>query len=146
MKTTFLKSKSESFVLIDGNGAILGRLCAYVASRLCGKYSTMFSRNIECGDHVIIVNARGVVSNSNKILYKHTGYPGGIKSISLRESLSIDPLKSIRKTVSGMLPKNALSDRICRRRLHIFNGEDHNMHAQKPTKIDFLSINRKNKA
>lgn len=138
-KTTLEKE----WVIVDAQGEILGRLASKVAKLLRGKYKPSFTPHIDCGDNVIIINASKVRLTGNKLTEKeyisHSGYPGGQKVATAEELIAKKPTEVIRKAVSGMLPKNKLSNTILKN-LHIFEGEEHTHKAQKPKEIKLNSI------
>lgn len=111
---------------IDASGQVLGRLASKVASLLMGKHKPIFSRNLDCGDFVIVTNAKKIKLTGKKLgqklYYRHSGYPGGLKSISLEKLLETNPTRAIEFAVKGMLPKNKLRDRMMKR-LKVYAGE-----------------------
>ncbi len=128
----------RSWYLIDASEAPLGRLSTKVASLLTGKEKPMFTHHIDCGDYVIVINAKDLVITGNKLetkmYYHHSGYPGGLKTTTLSEQMIKDPTKVITKSVRGMLPVNKLRDgRLAR--LKVYPSAEHNHEAQKPTTI-----------
>jgi large subunit ribosomal protein L13 len=123
---------------VDADGAILGRLAAEVARILRGKHKTIFAANVDTGDHVIIVNAAKVQMTSDKadrkLAYRHSGYPGGLRSRTYRELLDTKPEETIRKAVKGMLPRGALGADMLRK-LKVYAGPTHPHAAQGPKPI-----------
>jgi large subunit ribosomal protein L13 len=121
--------------VVDAEGMVLGRLATEVARLLRGKHKTMFTPHLDVGDHVIIVNADKVVLTANKaetkMVYHHTGYPGGIRSSTYADRLARSPEDAVRRTVRGMLPKNRLGRQMLRK-LKVYAGPNHPHHAQKP--------------
>jgi large subunit ribosomal protein L13 len=121
--------------VVDAEGVILGRLATEVASILRGKHKPTFSPHVDTGDHVIIVNADKVVLSHNKAeakrIYRHSGYPGGIKSESYANLLARKPADAVRRTVRGMLPKGSLG-RQQLTKLKVYAGSDHPHAAQAP--------------
>jgi len=112
---TYTPKKSEierSWHLVDAEGLVLGRMATEVAKILRGKHKATYAPHIDTGDHVIIINADKVVLTSGKaerkIVYRHTGFPGGIKSDSYEELLAKKPAEIVRQSIRGMLPKNRL--------------------------------------
>jgi large subunit ribosomal protein L13 len=109
---------------------------------LRGKHKTTFSPHLDTGDHVIIVNADKVVLTSNKaeakMVYRHSGYPGGIKSTTYAKLLDEKPAEAVRRTVRGMLPKNRLGRQMLRK-LKVYAGPDHPHAAQQPEPIEFAA-------
>ena len=121
--------------VVDAEGVILGRLATEVARLLRGKHKPIFSPHIDTGDHVIIVNADKIVLSSNKAeskrIYRHSGYPGGIKSESFAEMLGRKPADAVRRSVRGMVPKGPLG-RQQMTKLKVYAGPDHPHAAQSP--------------
>ncbi len=119
----------------DADGAVLGRLATDVASILRGKHKAMFAPNVDTGDHVIVVNAAKVVMTSDKatkkLAYRHSGYPGGLKTRTYQDLLDKAPEELVRKAVKGMLPKGTLG-RAMLRKLKVYAGPTHPHAAQNP--------------
>ncbi len=141
---------TKKWYLIDASGLVLGRLAAKVASILRGKHKSIFTPHLDCGDNVIIVNARKIKLTGNKSkdkkYYKHTGYPGGLKENYFKDIIKgKNPEFVIRKAVERMMSSNALSKKQLSN-LRVFKDHNHNLDAQKPESIDFGNLNRKNKA
>ena len=135
--------------LIDAEDLVLGRMSVIVADRLRGKHKPMYTPHIDCGDHVVIVNAEKVYltgnKKSDKVYYRHTGYPGGIKSRTAGEILESDrPDRVIRKAVERMVPKTKMG-RAQLRKLKVYAGTEHPHEAQQPEVIDVGALNSKNK-
>lgn len=140
---------SKKWVLIDADGLVLGRMASFVATLLRGKHKPTFTPHMDCGDNVIIVNAKKVKLTGNKskkkVYYKHTGYPGGLKERSFEDMMdSKNPEIIIRKAVERMMSSNALSKKQLSN-LRIFKDENHDLAAQKPEQINFGTFNKKNK-
>jgi large subunit ribosomal protein L13 len=137
MKTTALRTQDieQKWYLIDCSDQTLGRLSVKVANILRGKNKPEFTPNSDVGDFVVLVNAKNLkVTGSkreDKIYYRHTGYPGGIKQINFKDLLEKDPEKVIKLAVKGMLPKNKLNRQIIKK-LKVYAGEEHPHEAQKP--------------
>ena len=151
MLTYSLKQKDikKKWYLINAEGLVLGRLAAKIASILRGKHKTTFSPHLDCGDNVVIINAKKIMMTGNKVkekkYYKHTGYPGGLKEIYFKDIVKgANPESIIKKAVERMMTSNALSKKQLSN-LRIFRDENHNLEAQKPEIFDFGSLNRKNK-
>ncbi len=126
--------------VVDASGKILGRLATGVASLLMGKHKTIFSRNLDTGDFVIVINADKVRVTGNKakqkVYYRHSGYPGGLKSISLEKMMQTDPTRVIEHAVKGMLPHNRLGASMIKK-LRVYVGEVHPHLAQtKPSSTE----------
>ena len=132
--------------VIDAEGLVLGRLCTETARVLRGKHKPIFAPHIDTGDHVIIINADKVVLTSDKAakkqVYRHSGYPGGIKSRTYEDFLTKQPEEAVRKTVRGMLPKNSLG-RQQLRKLKVYAGPTHPHSAQGPTPLDLSAAKAK---
>jgi large subunit ribosomal protein L13 len=129
---------TRAWYVLDASEAPLGRLSTRVARLLIGKDKPQFTHHVDCGDYVIIVNAKNLVVTGTKldkkIYYRHTGYPGGIKSATLAEKMDKDPTAALLHAVRGMLPVNKLRDgRLAR--LKIYADDDHQHEAQKPVQI-----------
>ena len=130
-------------VVIDAQGQILGRMCTKVAKLLRGKYKPSYTPNVDCGDDVIIINAAGVKLTGNKWnereYVRYTGYPGGQRTFTPADLMAKGADFLIRRVVKGMLPKNRLgAEQI--KHLHVFDGPEHNMQAQKPKQIDINTL------
>ncbi|PZW43568.1 LSU ribosomal protein L13P [Humitalea rosea] len=155
MLTTLTRSLKPSevekaWMVIDADGIVLGRLAAFVANRLRGKHKASFTRHVDCGDHVVIINARKVKVTGNKaeqsVFYWHTGYAGGIKERTVRERLEGRfPERVVEKAVERMVPRGPLG-RDQMRNLHVYAGPEHPHAGQTPTVVDFAAMNRKNVA
>ena len=140
----------KNWILIDAEGLVLGRLAAIVADRLRGKHKTTFTPHVDCGDHVVIINAKRVRVTGNKaeqsIFYWHTGYAGGIKGRSIRAGLEGRfPERVLEKAVERMITRNNLG-RQQMRNLHVYAGAEHPHAGQSPQALDVGSMNRKNLA
>ena len=125
----------RTWYVVDAEGLTLGRMATEVARVLRGKHKATFTPHLDTGDHVIIVNAEKVVLTSNKAetkqVYRHSGYPGGIKSATYAELLDKKPEEAVRRTVRGMLPKNRLGRQMLRK-LKVYAGPDHPHASQRP--------------
>ncbi|MBW1645270.1 MAG: 50S ribosomal protein L13 [Deltaproteobacteria bacterium] len=137
MKTFMAKSNEieRGWYLIDARGKVLGRLAAEIANILRGKNKPTFTPHVDTGDFVIVVNAGEVKLTGNKwaakMYYHHTGYPGGIKSISAEKLRDKKPEELIRHAVKGMLPKNRLGRKMFKK-LKVYAGAEHPHAAQQP--------------
>ncbi|MCA0982298.1 MULTISPECIES: 50S ribosomal protein L13 [Exiguobacterium] len=138
MRTTFMAKASEverKWLLIDAEGKTLGRLTSEVASLLRGKHKPTFTPHVDCGDHVIIINAEKIKLTGNKlndkIYYRHSGHPGGLKSQTAKELLAKRPERMLELAIKGMLPKGSLG-RQQFNKLHVYAGTEHKHEAQKP--------------
>ena len=125
--------------VIDAEGLVLGRMATEAARLLRGKHKPFFSPHLDCGDHVIVVNAGKVVLTSGKaerkLIWRHSGYPGGIKSRTYAEQLSLQPEEAIRRTIKGMLPKNRLGNQMLTK-LKVYASAEHPHEAQQPKPLD----------
>ena len=125
----------QKWHLIDARGQVLGRLASEVAKILRGKDKPIFTPHVDTGDYVVIVNAANIRLTGNKlkdkVYYHHTGYPGGIKSITADELMEKNPTEIINTAVKGMLPKNKLGRQIIKK-LKIYAGSEHQHEAQCP--------------
>ncbi|MBB4304770.1 large subunit ribosomal protein L13 [Rhodobium orientis] len=151
MKTYSAKASEidKKWILIDAEGAVVGRLAAFVANRLRGKHKATFTPHMDCGDNVIIINADKVVLTgrkySDKVYYWHTGYPGGIKDRTAREILEGRfPERVVEAAIKRMMPGGPLS-RTQLKNLRIYAGAEHPHEAQQPEAVDLASFNAKNK-
>ena len=132
IKTYSIKASDieRKWHIVDAEGQILGRMATQVAKLLMGKHKPMFSRNMDVGDSVVVINADKVCvtggKEKKKMYYRHTGYPGGLKTTSLEHMMKTHPTRVIEYAVKGMLPKNRLQARMMRR-LRIYTG-DNNPH------------------
>ena len=141
MKTVSARKETvtRQWYVVDAAGKTLGRLCTEIANRLRGKHKPEFTPHVDAGDYIVVVNAEKIVVTGNKTtdkLYQHhTGYPGGIKSISFDKLLLKSPEMIIEKAVKGMMPKNKLS-RAMLSKLKVYAGNDHPHSAQQPTILE----------
>lgn len=143
MKTFQMKSKEalaqRQWHVVDAKGKILGRLASEVARILRGKHKAGFTPHVDGGDFVIVVNAEGVKLTgkklAQKVYYRHSEYPGGIREMSAGKLLARKPEALIRAAVKGMLPKNRLSRKLVTK-LKVYAGPDHPHQAQKPQALD----------
>lgn len=136
--------------IIDAEGLVPGRLASIVANLLRGKHKPSYTPHVDCGDHVIIINAGKVKFTGNKhtgkIYYKHTGHPGGIKETTPEKILEGKfPERVIEKAIQRMIPRGPLG-RDQMRALHLYNGTEHPHGGNDPQVMDVASMNRKNKA
>ena len=125
----------RSWLIVDAEGLVLGRLATEVATRLRGKHKPTFTPNLDTGDHVIIINADKVVLTSGKadrkMVHRHSGYPGGLKSQTYADLMAKKPEEAVRKTIKGMLPKTRLG-RSMMSKLKVYAGPNHPHSAQRP--------------
>mgnify|MGYP001262429948 FL=1 len=141
MKTKSYKNTDleKKWLLLDASDKTLGRLSTRVASILMGKDKAQYTPNNDLGDYVVIINAEKIKITGNKDIqknyYRHTGYPGGLKSTTFLDMIEKKPEEIIFKAVQGMLPKNKLSKTMISK-LKVYEGENHPHIGQKPTKIE----------
>jgi large subunit ribosomal protein L13 len=140
----------KNWHIIDADGLVVGRLASIVANILRGKTKPSFTPHVDCGDHVVIINVEKVrftgKKRGDKVYYKHTGYAGGIKSVTADKVLDGRfPERVLEKAVERMIPRGPLG-RDQMRALHLYAGTEHPHDGQKPTVLDVASMNRKNKA
>jgi len=135
---TFMAKAGEierKWYVIDAEGKHLGRLAAEAAAILRGKHKPIFTPHVDTGDHVIVINADKVVLTGDKldkkIYYRHSGYPGGLKSMTYRTFLARKPEEAVRKAIVGMLPHNKLGAQMAKK-LKVYRGPEHPHEAQKP--------------
>jgi len=130
---------NKEWVIVDAEGAVLGRLASLVASMLRGKNKTNFTPHVDCGDYVIVINAEKVVLTGEKMTDKeyvrYSGYPGGQRFTAAAELLKKNPIGLVEHAVRGMLPKNRLGRAIFKN-MHVYAGASHPHEAQKPRKIE----------
>ena len=139
---TVMQKKEEvvrNWYEIDAEGKILGKLAAEIAVKLMGKHKVSYTPHVDGGDFVVVTNAEKIAVTGNKLwakkYYRHSGYPGGLKTRSLEEMLAKQPTEVIRKAVERMLPKNKLGSQMIGR-LKIYVGNEHTHAAQKPERIE----------
>jgi large subunit ribosomal protein L13 len=129
----------RAWYVVDAEGLVLGRLATEVASILRGKRKPIFAPHLDTGDHVIIVNAAKIVLTSDKAerktVYRHSGYPGGLKSESFAQLLARKPEEAVRRSIKGMLPKNRLGRQMLTK-LKVYAGPHHPHAAQQPQVLD----------
>ncbi len=147
MKTYSPKASEiqREWFIVDAAGMTLGRMATEVARILRGKHKTTFAPHMDTGDHVIIVNADKVVLTSNKadrkMVHRHSGYPGGLRSETYGQKLSRKPADAVRHSIEGMLPKNRLG-RQQATKLKVYAGESHPHSAQKPQPLEIAGARR----
>lgn len=140
----------RGWYVIDADGLVLGRLAALIADRLRGKHKPIWTPHMDCGDHIVVVNAEKVVLTGRKPeqkrYYRHTGYPGGIKEERADRILQGRfPERVLIKAVERMISKGPLRQQVMRK-LHVYKGPEHPHQAQKPVPLDVGAMNRKNRA
>ena len=151
MKTYSAKASEieKKWVVIDAEGLVVGRLASIIAMRLRGKHKATYTPHMDCGDHVVVINAEKIHLTGNKrkdsIFYWHTGYPGGIKGRSKGQILdSKHPERVIEKAVERMVPRGPLGRQVMSH-LRVYAGADHPHEAQQPVTLDVAAMNPKNK-
>jgi large subunit ribosomal protein L13 len=129
----------RDWLIVDAEGKTLGRLATQIAERLRGKNKPQFAPHVDIGDFVVVVNAEKIAVTGKKleqkIYYKHSGYPGGLRERTLKEQLNRQPTEVLRKAVKGMLPRNRLG-RQQLTKLKIYAGPEHPHDAQAPTTLE----------
>lgn len=139
-QTTMLKAEEvkKDWYVIDAKGMNLGRLATKVAHVLRGKHKPSFTPHIDCGDYVIVINAAEIVytgdQEAKKTYYRHSGYPGGLKSKTIGEFKRTNPVGLVEAAIRGMLPHNKLGD-ATRNHLFVYAGAEHPHTAQKPMEL-----------
>ncbi|KEQ17458.1 50S ribosomal protein L13 [Endozoicomonas numazuensis] len=141
MKTFSAKPETvkRDWFVVDAEGKTLGRLATEIASRLRGKHKPEYTPHVDTGDYIVVVNAEKVHVTgrkaSDKMYYRHTGFPGGLRSISFEKLIAHKPEMVIEKAVKGMLPKGPLG-RDMYRKLKVYTGTEHPHASQQPQKLD----------
>ena len=141
MKTVSTRSQDavNDWVLIDAEDQTLGRLASLIAIRLRGKHKVDFTPHVDSGDYVVVIKASKVKvtgkKETDKLYYRHTGYPGGIKNVTLGRMRETKPERIIEKAVKGMLPRSALGRAIWKK-LKVYGGSEHPHDSQQPRKIE----------
>ncbi len=134
---------NKEWVLIDADGQTLGRMSSIVAKFLRGKYKTNYTPHVDCGDNVVVINAEKINLTgkkwTDKSYIRHTGYPGGQRSLTATELYEKDPTRLVENSVKGMLPKNKLGAALFRN-LKVYSGTEHGQEAQKPKVINLNDI------
>ncbi len=138
MRQTYMAKASEverKWYVIDAEGQTLGRLASEVASILRGKNKPIFTPNVDCGDHVILINVEKIQLTGNKlkdkIYYRHSHHPGGLKQRTAGEMREKYPVQMLELAIKGMLPKNTLGRQMFKK-LHVYTGAEHPHQAQQP--------------
>jgi large subunit ribosomal protein L13 len=141
MKTYVTKPAEieRKWYVVDADGETLGRLASKIAVILRGKHKPIYSPSVDCGDYVIVLNAEKIHVTGRrldqKVYYRHSGYPGGIKAITLRDQLERYPTRPVELAVKGMLPKNKLGRKMLKR-LKVYTGTEHPHQAQEPVELE----------
>jgi large subunit ribosomal protein L13 len=145
MKTHVTKPAeiSREWYVVDADGVVLGRLASEVAKLLRGKHKPNYAPNLDCGDHVIVVNASRVVMTGKKLtdkqMQRHSGYPGGLHSTSYAKIMVERPELAVEKAVRGMLPRSKLGRQMFTK-LKVYPGPQHPHGAQNPTELDLKRV------
>jgi large subunit ribosomal protein L13 len=130
----------RDWFVVDAQDQTLGRLATRVATLLRGKHKPIYTPHVDCGDYVIVVNADKISVTGQKldqkIYYRHSGYPGGLRQVTLRRRLETHPERVIESAVRGMLPKNRLGRKMFKM-LKVYAGPEHPHEAQQPTSLEF---------
>ena len=139
----------KKWILIDAQGLVVGRLATIIATRLKGKHKPTYTPHVDCGDNVVVINAEKVKftgkKRTDKVYYKHTGYPGGLKEVTADKILDGRfPERVLEKAVERMIPRGPLG-RQQMRNLRVFAGSEHPHAAQNPEVLDVAALSRKNK-
>jgi large subunit ribosomal protein L13 len=143
MKTYFATSENteHKWYLVDASGKVLGRLATQIAKYLRGKHKPEYTPHADAGDYIVVVNAEKIKvtgkKKQDKVYYRHSGFPGGIKETSFEKLQEKDPTQIIELAVKGMLPKNPLG-RDMLRKLKVYAGSEHPHIAQQPVTIDLV--------
>jgi len=136
---------TRNWLVIDAEDIILGRLASTAATLLRGKHKPTFAPHVDTGDFVIVVNAGKIAltgsKRTEKLAYRHSGRPGGLKSVSYGHLLDTDPRKAVERAVWGMLPKNKLSRQLISK-LKVYSGPEHPHAAQKPTAYELTQVSQ----
>ena len=131
--------------VIDATDIVLGRLAVQSANLLRGKHKPIYAPHVDTGDFVIIVNAEKIALTgdklTNKLAYRHSGYPGGLKSVSYEELLEKNPVRAVEKAVRGMLPKNSIA-RAQITKLKVYAGPEHPHQAQQPQPFEITQVSQ----
>jgi large subunit ribosomal protein L13 len=131
--------------VVDAEGLVLGRLATEVARVLRGKHKAIFAPHLDTGDHVIVVNADKVVLTADKahkkVVYRHSGYPGGLKAQTFADAQAAKPEEAVRRAVRGMLPKNRLGRQMLTK-LKVYAGPNHPHAAQQPAPLEIAAARR----
>jgi large subunit ribosomal protein L13 len=141
MRTVSLRKEdvNAKWFIVDAQGKTLGRLASQVAHVLRGKHKPVFTPHVDCGDNVIVVNAAKIHVTGRKMVqkkyYRHSGYPGGLKEIALRDQMNKFPERVIEHAIRGMLPKNRLGRQMYTK-LKVYSGPNHPHQAQKPETLE----------
>ena len=146
--STFMANKGNivrKWYVVDAAGKPLGHTAVIVADLLRGKGKAIYAPNVDCGDNVIIINADKVHISSNKrdreFRYRHSGYPGGLKTLSLGRSMELHPERVVAESITGMMPHNKLN-RESAKKLRVYAGSEHPYAAQKPEAYEIKKVDQ----
>lgn len=139
---TFVTKPAEverQWLIVDAEGQNLGRLATKIATLLRGKHKTIYSPSVDCGDYVVVVNAEKIAVTGNRMdakkYYRHSGYPGGLREMTMRQQLDKHPERVLELAVKGMLPKNRLGRKMIKK-LKVYAGPEHPHQAQLPVTLE----------
>ena len=141
MKTFVTKPADveRKWYVVDAEGQTLGRLATKLAATLRGKHKTIYSPSVDCGDYVVVINCEKIAVTGNRLddknYYRHSGYPGGLTTTSLRRLLETHPERAITFAVKGMLPKNSLGRKMIKK-MKVYAGSEHPHEAQQPVALE----------
>ena len=134
---------NKEWLVVDADGQTLGRFASKVAMLIRGKYKTNFTPHVDCGDNVVVINAEKIILTgkkwTDKSYMRHTGYPGGQRTLSATEMFEKDPTRLVEKAVKGMLPKNKLGAALFRN-LYVYAGAEHEQSAQEPKALNLNDL------
>ncbi|MCF6350383.1 MAG: 50S ribosomal protein L13 [Flavobacteriaceae bacterium] len=134
---------NKEWLIVDAEGEVLGRLASRVAKLIRGKYKPNFTPHVDCGDNVVVINAEKIKLTgkkwTDKIYMRHTGYPGGQRTLTAIQMFDKDPIRLVEKAVKGMLPKNKLGSAIYKN-LYVYVGNEHKQEAQNPKIINLKDL------
>ncbi len=134
---------NKEWVVVDADGQSLGRLASKVAKLIRGKHKPNYTPHVDCGDNVVVINAEKINLTgskwNNKTYIRHTGYPGGQRSLTAQEMFDKNPTRLVEKAVKGMLPKNKLGSALFRN-LYVYVGAEHEQKAQQPKSINLNDL------
>ena len=133
----------KKWLVIDAKGLVVGRLASIIANHLRGKHKPTYTPHMDCGDHIVVINADKIALSGdklrNRIAYRHSGYPGGLRKRTIGDEMQKHPDRVVEKAIVGMLPKNKLSRQI-QRKLHVYAGPQHPHAAQQPVPFEIKQV------